>query len=138
MKLLIVILNVILFLFTCLVLVTDGISKETFYIVLTLLLLLVPVFNMVVIMRNGANKGWLDYNLKKKALEKHMKTNELTSKIPVMNILAIICNIVLLGVSCWAIMNQYPHPKEGGLLLYIVILILTPILSSVAFAFSRN
>jgi UDP-N-acetylmuramyl pentapeptide phosphotransferase/UDP-N-acetylglucosamine-1-phosphate transferase len=117
---------------------TDGISKETCYIVLTFLLLLVPVFNMLSIMRSRANKSWLDFHLKKKALEEHMKTNDLSSKIPVMNILAIICNIVLLGVSCWAIVNQYPHPKESGLLLYTVILILTPILSSVALAFSKK
>jgi hypothetical protein len=45
---------------------------------------------------------------------------------------AVICNIVLLGFACWAIMSQYPHPEEEGVVAYTVLVVLTPILSLLA------
>lgn len=46
--------------------------------------------------------------------------------------MAIICNVVLIGFVCWALVDQYPHPHENGFTAYAVLIVLTPILSVVA------
>jgi hypothetical protein len=46
-----------------------------------------------------------------------------------MKIVAVICNIVLLAFTCWAFVDQYPHPEEDGLIAFTVLMVLTPILS---------
>jgi hypothetical protein len=43
-----------------------------------------------------------------------------------------ICNVVLLGFTGWAYVDQYPHPKEDGFVAFIVLMVLTPILSLAA------
>lgn len=118
--------------FFCLVLLTDGIPRETAYIVFTLFTLLVPILSSIVIFRSTENNGWLSFSMKRKALEGQRKIDKLSSTNPILKIVAIICNIVLVGLSYWAFVSQYPHPKEEGFLLFIVILFLTPILSSIA------
>ncbi len=50
----------------------------------------------------------------------------------IMKIVAIICNIVLLGFVCWAIVDQYPHPEEDGVIPFAVLTVMTPILTLVA------
>ena len=46
-----------------------------------------------------------------------------------MKIIAIICNIVFIGFVCWAFVDQYPHPKEDGIIAFTVLMVLIPILS---------
>ena len=138
MKLITVVFNIVLVVFTCLVLITDGISKEAGYILLALLLLFVPIFNLVIIFSSRANNGWLDFHLNRKAAEVQMKTHDTSIRRPVLKIIAIICNIVLLAFSVWAFASQYPHPKESGFILFAVIVFLTPVLSLVALAFNKN
>jgi len=106
MKILAIICNAVLVGFTCLVLVTDGPPQGAGYIVLTLLTLLVPIFTSVVLLR--------------------------FSKSATMKIVVGIFNIVLLGFTCWALVDQYPHPNEEGFIPYVVLVMLTPILSLVA------
>jgi hypothetical protein len=48
-----------------------------------------------------------------------------------MKIVAIICNIVFFGFVCWALVDQYPHPEEDGVIAFAVLMVLTPILSLV-------
>jgi hypothetical protein len=48
-----------------------------------------------------------------------------------MKIVAVICNIVFFGFVCWALVDQYPHPKEGGVIAMVVLMVLTPILNLV-------
>jgi hypothetical protein len=103
MKIGAIICNIVLFGFTCLVLVTDGPAQETAYVVFGLLLLLVPILNAVVLFRPAIGA--------------------------VMKIVAGVCNIALLGFACWAIVSQYPHPEEEGVVAYTVLVVLTPILS---------
>jgi len=138
MKLIAVILNIALFLFTCLVLITDGISKDAVYNVFSLLLLLVPIFNLVIILHDGAGSNWLDFHLKRKVAEEQTKSNSLPDRNPVLRIFAIIFNIILLGFSCWAFISQYPHPRESGYILFAVIVFLTPVLSSGVLAFYKR
>jgi hypothetical protein len=124
--------NIVLLGFTSLVLMTDGISKEVVYILFTILMLLVPVLNLVMIIR-GANHKWFNFDIKKEASEEQMmKIKNLFSKGVIMNTLVILTNILLIGFTCWAIVDQYPHPKEDGLIIYISVVFLTPILSSLA------
>jgi len=138
MKLLTVVFNIVLVVFTCLVLITDGLSKEVGYILLTLLLLFVPIFNLIIIFSSRANNDWLDFHLKRKAAEGRIKTDDTSIRRPVLKITAIICNIVLLGFSVWAFASQYPHPKESGFILFAVIVFITPVLSLVTLAFNKK
>lgn len=139
MKLITVFLNIVMFIFTSFVILTDGIPKEVNYIILTLLLLFVPIFNLIVILRNREDYGWLDFHMKMEVLKEKPKHDELLSKIRILKIVAIICNIVLLGFACYAFVNQYSqHPKESGFILYAVIVLLAPILNLVKFAFYKQ
>src|SRR5512136_2682902 len=101
MKIAAIVCNVILIGFTILVSLTDGLATEAPYIVFGLLLVLIPIANLVVIARRGPK------------------------------IAAIIGNVLLLGFACWAMIDQYPHPKEAGFVEYAVLVILTPILSAI-------
>jgi formate hydrogenlyase subunit 3/multisubunit Na+/H+ antiporter MnhD subunit len=131
MKIVAVICNVVLFGFTCLVLVTDGPPKGASYIVFTLWSLATLILNAVVISRSGASDGWLGLYMKRKALEEPEKIDDLASRSTIMKIVAIICNLVFFGFVCWALVNQYPHPEEDGVVAFTVLMVLTPILSLV-------
>jgi len=138
MKLLTVFLNIAMVVFTSFVLLTDGSPKELGHIILALLLLFVPIFNLVIILRNRTDNGWLDFQMKMVVLKEQPKPDELLSKIRILKIVAIICNFVLLGFACYAFVKQYSqHPKESGFILYAVIVFLTPILSLMKFAFYK-
>lgn len=56
----------------------------------------------------------------------------------IIKIVAIICDIVLIGFVCWALVDQYPHPKEGGFIAYAVLIVLTPILSVAAYLYKNR
>lgn len=114
MKIVAVICNIVLFLFTCLVLLTDGLPKEAGYIIATLLVLLTPPFTLAVFFRSGVSDG-------RPGLQMDTRT------------VAIICNIALLGFICWSLLGQPPHPQEEGFVAYVVLSALTPILSLVVF-----
>ena len=103
-----VVCNVVLFLFTCFVLWTEGSSKGGGYIVLTVLLLLIPILSSAVILRGGARDGWMGSQGKT---------------------VAAIGNIALLGFVIWAVASTYPHPEEPGVIPFTVICVLTPILT---------
>jgi hypothetical protein len=41
-------------------------------------------------------------------------------------------NMVWLGLACWLVIDRYPsHPKETGLVTYVALMELTPLLSAV-------
>ncbi len=112
MKTLAILCNVVLFCFTCLVLVTDGLATQAIYIIFSLLLLLIPIFTVVAIV--------------------------LSARRTALGPVAIICNIVLLAFSCWAFVDRYPHPEEDGFIAYVLLLALTPILSVALFLRNRQ
>lgn len=105
MKIAAVICNIILFGFICLVLVSEGPSKEAIYTVFTIWWLLTLIISAVVISRSGASRIIRD--------------------------VAIICNIVFLGFIGWALVDQYPHPNEPGFIPFVILMVLTPILNLV-------
>ncbi len=129
MKITAVICNIVLFGFTCLVLLVDGPPTDISYIVFTLWLLLTLILNSAVIFFGGAGSRLRN---KEEGLEQGEKAGNLSSAGTVMSVVAIICNAVLLGFICWAFVDQYPHPEEEGFLAYAVLIALTPILSLVA------
>ncbi len=114
--------NLLLVAFTCLVVVTDGISTEAPYLALTFLVLVVPTASAVVLFQDrqqradaarGARPGpW--------------------------RVVAAILNALLLVGTCAAIVDQYPHPAEPGFIPYVVVSLMTPTLSLVALLAGRR
>ena len=107
MKPLVLVCNVVSFLFTLLVIAGDGPATKTIYVVLMVLLLLVPIFTLLALGRPRTFR---------------------TSATAVLR-LAALGNLVLLALVCWALVDQDPHPNEPGFLPYAALMILTPILS---------
>ena len=136
MNILATILNVVLFLFTCLILWTDGLSGEAVYLLLTLLLLLVPILNLLMISTGAKSNGWFNTVVKRREPEDQGKVENLSFTGTIMKALVVTSNIILLGFSLWAFISQYPHPRESGFIAFIILLLLTPVLSS--FAIIRN
>jgi hypothetical protein len=107
MKIVAVICNVIYWGFLCMLMATDGLPRGA-DILYSLLPFVMPIFN-VVIMRFLPSPG------------------------RAVNLVAMVGNIIWLVLACWLIIDRYPsHPKEEGLLAYVVLLALTPLLSMVA------
>jgi hypothetical protein len=131
MKFIAFLLNVVLFGFTCLVLLTDGISTGPAYLVLALLLLLVPVLSVAVFFLNREVRDWFGFSWKKKEKGEEGRDETLSAGGYVLNAVALSGNILLLGFSIWAFISQYPHPREEGFAAYVTIVILTPVISSI-------
>ncbi len=53
MRIMAVVCNIVLFAFTCIVVLIEGIPRQSAYLILTLLPLLVPIVNVVVLLRGG-------------------------------------------------------------------------------------
>lgn len=115
MRTLTVVCNVASFLFTLFVLATDGAPKHPAYIIFTLLLVLIPVFTVLALVRSRAEQP---------------ETRVPSSGTSSMARAAAICNVVLLGVICWILMTQ-SHPAEPGFIEYATLIVFTPVLSAV-------
>jgi succinate dehydrogenase hydrophobic anchor subunit len=132
MRIVAIVCNVLLFVFTSFVLATDGPPEEASYIVFAVWSQLTRIISAVVLFGTGASGGWLGFRRIREALEGQQKTADLSSRDRFMRIVAILFNIVCFGFVCWALVDQYPHPNEAGFIEYVVFMILTPILSVVA------
>jgi hypothetical protein len=106
MKTLAVLCNVVLFTFTGFVLATDGAPTKAVYIILAAVLLTTPAVTVFVLTRSTAGD--------------HVARA------------AVALNILLLAFVCWALVDQYPHPSEGGFVGYVVAVVLTPLVNSAA------
>ena len=122
-------LNLALFAFTCFILMTEGLPKDFAYFLFTLLLLSVPLLNITMIYLGVRRKGWFSFNWKGKVSEEpdHFQEEDTSGRI--MSTVAIISNIALLLLSVLAYLDQYPHPEEDGLVLFILFLWVTPVIS---------
>ncbi len=106
MKIVAVVCNVLFWGFFCMVMVTDGPPEGT-DIYLSLIPFLIPIFNVVVI-------------------------SVLSSPSRGMKLTALVGNIIWLGLASWMIIERYPsHPKEEGLVAYVALMALTPLISAV-------
>jgi hypothetical protein len=107
MKIVAVVCNVLFWGFFCMVMFTDGTPKGS-DIVISIFPLLMPILN-VMVLRVLASPG------------RGLKTATM------------IGNILWLVLACWVIIDRYPsHPQEEGLIAYVVLMALTPLLSTVA------
>jgi hypothetical protein len=138
MKIVTIISNIMLMGLTFLLLLFEGISKEAAYLVFTLLLLLVIILNIVLVFRGRVSYKWLISKMKNKALEEQREVDDLSSNYPIMKIIAVTFNIALIGFACWVIISQYPQPKEYGVFVYELLIVLTLLLSLITILISRE
>ncbi len=111
MRIAVVAFNVVLFLFTGVVLLTDGPSGDIAYNLLAALLLGVPVLTVLSMGPRHDSHTRLDLNLRRATVA---------------------ANVVLAVCAYWAISAQYPHPKEDGVVAYMLLVMVTPIVSALA------
>ncbi len=107
MKIVAVICNVICWSFFCMVMMTDGPPQgaDIFWAVFPFVM---PVFNVVV-----------------------LRFLRLPGRA--VNLAAMVGNVIWLVIAIWVIAARYPsHPEEEGLLAFVALLALTPLLSIVA------
>lgn len=105
MRIAAIICNIVLFGFTGFLIIVEP-PQGAAYVVFSFLLLLVPIISVVVLARFSMNTA--------------------------MKIVAVISNIIALGFTCWANVDQYPHSKEGGVMALTVLIISTQIVSLLA------
>ncbi len=91
--------NLVLFVSICLTLFTEGIPTQTIYVLFTLLSLVVPLLTLAVILRGGA-RG-----------------------------VAIAANVLLFACVAWAGIAQYPYAEGNGIIPFVALMVVTPILS---------
>jgi len=137
MKIIAIILNVLLIGFTCLVLVTDGFPTDPVYVIFTLWSLVTLILSSVAIYYFGVNEGWLRLRKKNTAADEQNQDHSLSFTGTIMKIIGIIFNLVFIGFLCYAIVDQYPHPREQGFIAYIVLMSVTPILNLVVLFMSK-
>jgi hypothetical protein len=107
MKIVAVVCNVVFWGFFCMVMVTDGPPRGV-DILWSLMPFSMPIFNVVVL-------------------------RVLPSPSRNVQLVALVSNIVWLGLACWLIIDRYPsHPKEAGLTEFVALGALTPLLSAAA------
>jgi hypothetical protein len=98
---------------------TEGILREAPYLILTLLPLLVPILSLVVLLRGGMR------------LQEQRTRDDPPSMSTLINRVAVFCNLVLVGFSCWAAVAQYPYPEGNGVIPFGLLMVFTPIISLV-------
>lgn len=107
MKTLAVLCNVVFWAFFCMVIITDGMPQGA-DMILALVTFLMPIFNVVVI-RIVSSPG------------KNLR------------LVGFVLNLCWLGIVGWLIVERYAsHPAEEGLLGYVTMMALTPLVSALA------
>ncbi len=119
MKILAALCNVAWFLFTCLVLLTDGFPTRIGYILATLLTLLVPLVTLAALFPRRAG-------------------NRPTTGAAAARGAAIAGNVALLAYLMWVLLFLPPHPAEEGYVPYVVLAVLTPVVSLIALLLRRT
>lgn len=119
MKTLVTILNIVLVGFTLMVVTTEGGPTDIGHTILGVLLFLVPLFNIILVLRLGL------FNPAKGASNNAMNGAA--------RIAAMLFNLILFGFGVWATIEAYPHPEEDGVLAFTILVLLTPIVSALVF-----
>lgn len=128
MKTIATVFNIIFIAFTLMVLMTDGFPVVTFYILITLLSILVPILNIIYFVLSRKRTGILDLNHDTSASveNKLIKKDNVSFSIW---LAVMIFNLIWFIFLCWSFVDQYPHPKEKGFFSYLLIAMLTPVFS---------
>jgi len=133
MKTLAVILNVILVLFTFMVIMTEGVSPDIAYNIFGILLFLVPLVNVILISRLGFFKAAKRARVSQDMADVPAKSPDSAAMHGTVRNLAILLNMILLGFGIWAIIQAYPHPQEDGVLEYTILVLAAPIVSLIVY-----
>jgi len=112
--------NVVLLATTGVIIVTEGVPRDTHYLVLTLLMLLVPILSAAVLVRE------------RMAPQGPSTDDDGTSSTTLAHRAAVLCNLILFGASCWAVIAQYPYPEGNSVIPFAVMAVCTPVLSLIA------
>ncbi len=137
MKTLAVILNVILVLFTFMVIMTEGSSPDMTYTIFGILLFLVPLVNVILISRLGFFNAARRARETKDVADVSAKSPDISTMHGTVRNLAILLNLILIGFGIWAIIQAYPHPQEDGVLEYSILVLAAPILSLIVYFRTR-
>ena len=105
--------NVVSCILTCLVVATDGLSRDPAYVVFTLMLIVVPLYTAYAL---ASRVGHASVSARRAAL---------------------VGNMVRLAGLAAAVLDQYPHPNEPGFVPYALLMVFTPLLSIVALVTKR-
>lgn len=93
-----------------LLVVNEGMPSQTAYMLFTLLALIVPILSAAVILRRGSGpsrqRSFLDWATG-------------------------VLNVLLLALTVWAVISQYPYPEGNSVLLFALLMLVAPILSLV-------
>ena len=127
MKFLAGLLNTCLFLFTLIVIATDGLPKQIGYLLLTLLVVVTPILSLVIIFLKRVSDAPSSITNETNPLTKLDKIAGSRNRKKVVNALAVLLNLALLVYVCWALFQ--PHPAEEGYIPYVILVMLTPIVN---------
>ena len=134
MKTLAVLCNVLLIIFTCFVLATDGGPKQPAYVLLSVLMFGVPAFTVFTLARRPKREAEAGAPVAAGSAGTQVQKGP-TARPTAIERAAGLCNIFLLGFICWALYDQYPHPAEAGFIPYVALTLLAPVLSIVTLFF---
>ena len=134
MKTLAVLCNILLIVFTCFVLATDGGPKQPAYVLFSFLLIGIPAFTVFTLARGRKREAAAGAPVAEGSAGTPQQKGP-AARLTTMEQAAGVCNIVLLGFICWALYDQYPHPAEAGFLPYVALTLLAPVLGIVTLYF---
>jgi len=99
---------VLLFVVTSVVVATEGIPGKPAYAAFTIVMLVIPAFTAFIITRRPPGSGVLALRL------------------------AALCNVALVGLVCWALVEQYPYPEGAGVIPFAGLALMAPVFSLAA------
>jgi len=112
--------NIVVFAITGVIILTEGIPRDGHYMALTLLVLLVPLLSAVVLVRTRL------------VPQGPCADDDVSPRITLMKRAALLCNLVLLGASCWETVAQYPYPEGNSVIPFAILTVCAPILTLIA------
>jgi hypothetical protein len=112
--------NVLVSASTGFIILTEGLPRDARYLLLTLLMLLVPLLSLVVLVRERV------------ARQARSAGGDGSPATTPENRAALLCNLVLFGVSAWEAVAQYPYPEGNSMVPFAVLAVGTPMLTLLA------
>jgi hypothetical protein len=121
-----VVCNVLVFVVTGLIVVTEGWPREPRYLALTLVMLFVPALSAVVLAR------------RQRAPEVRSTGGGRPPAMTPTARAAVAGNLVMLGASGWEAVAQYPYAEGASVIPFAMLVVCTPVLSLLAFLGRRG
>jgi len=115
-----VVCSIAIFAITSVIVATEGVPGKTLFLVFTWLALLVPVMTVAVFWAGAVTRH----------RQKPRRASSSLESLP--RLVAVLCNLVLAGFSCWALVSQYPYAEGNSVIPLGLLMVFTPIVSVVA------